>query len=132
MIGCVMRSSHTAAQFGDPLPHLGDCRLHIAAAIVLGGDVRIQIHNFLSKVSESLLTLAVGQLGSDAVFGGPQFLDMPHRVVDGADLALHLGEQVKLVRGEDFGLLFEGPYFASAVRLVAHGCRTSPRKQDTA
>lgn len=110
-----IRSSHTAAQIGDPLPHLSDGGLHIGAAIVLGGDVRIQIRNVLSKVGERFLTLTVGQLGSDAVLGSAQFFDMPHRMVDGADLALELGEQINLVRGEYFGVFLERAYLLGAV-----------------
>ena len=40
-------------------------------------------------------------------------------MMDGADLSLELGEQIELVRGECFGLLFKGSYFGGPVRLFA-------------
>ena len=66
------------------------------------------------------LTLTVGQLGTDTMVERSQFFDMPHRVVDRADLSLQVGEQIKLVRGECFGLFLERTHLDGSGRLVAH------------
>jgi hypothetical protein len=45
---------------------------------------------------------------------------MPHRVVDCADLSLQVAEQIKLVRGESFGLFLGRTYLDGSLRFVAH------------
>ena len=119
-VRCSVRPRHTDAQPRDSLSHVRDRGLHIGAALVFSGDVRVEIRDLVSEMAERLFTLTVGQLGTDTMLERSQFFDMPHRVVDRADLSLQVGEQIKLVRGECFGLFLERTYLDGSRRFVAH------------
>jgi hypothetical protein len=119
-VRCSVRPRHTDAQPRDSLSHVRDRGLHIGAALVFSGDVRVEIRDLVSEMAERLFTLTVGQLGTDTMLERSQFFDMPHRVVDRADLSLQVGEQIKLVRGECFGLFLERTYLDGSERFVAH------------
>lgn len=76
------------------------------------GQLLVECRDFIFKLGQRALALAVGQFGANAVFGRAQLLDVPHRVMNGTKLPLKLGEQIELIDGQHFCIELEELAFA--------------------
>jgi hypothetical protein len=88
----------------EPVLHLTNRVLHVEAGMVLSVEFGIDGGDFGTESGQCGAALAVGELRTDAMPRGPQFLNTAEQAMDGPQLSLHLGEEIQLVSRDDFGL----------------------------
>ena len=81
-------------------------------------QLRVERLDRFVNAGQCRLPFDSGRLGLNVTGEVPELVDVPHRVMHGAKLALELREQVELAGGQHLGVAFEGESFERTVRCV--------------
>ena len=73
--------------------------------------------HFVTQAAKCIDFLTVRQLAADSLCSPPQLFDLPHRVMDGAQLAFELVDEVDLVVNKDLGLIFKRAILLRTVEI---------------
>jgi hypothetical protein len=82
---------------------------------MLDGQFLIDHAELVTEVAKCLDFLTVRQRRADVVYTTSQFFDLSHRPMDSVQLPFKLGDQVELVRNEEFGFPLESPVLSRTV-----------------
>ena len=82
---------------------------------MLSGQFLIDHAELVTEVAKCFDFLTVRKRRPDVVYTPSQFFDLSHRPMDSAQLPFKLGDQVELVRNEEFGFPLEYPVLSRTV-----------------